>query len=57
MYRKIQLTVTIEQQYVDGCGNRTEPITEGMVRQAIERLDSVHSVNVTMEDSYVVVDD
>lgn len=56
MYRKIQFTVTIDQQYVDGCGNRNEPITEGMVRRAIESLDSVHSVNVTAVDSSVVCD-
>lgn len=47
-YRKMRFVVEVEQQTVDGCGNEVKPITEGMVRQAIEGLGSAHYVNVTL---------
>lgn len=45
-YRKQRFVVAIEQPLIDGCGNEIKPITEGMVRKAIENIDSVCSVNV-----------
>ena len=46
MYRKKKFVVEVEQVTVDGCGNETKPITEGMVRRAVEKLDDVNSVRV-----------
>ena len=45
-YRTMQFVVNIEQITVDGCCREITPITEGMVRRALENLEGVHSVYV-----------
>ena len=52
MKRTITFTVNIEQQCEDGCGNTVKTISEGEVRDALNRglaERNVQSVNVTVE--------
>jgi hypothetical protein len=52
-YRKQRFIVETEQIIVDGCGNKTTPITEGMVRGVVNNLPTLRSVNVGELPRYI----